>query len=117
MNKWRLTVSASIIGLGARGVLIDRLPGEYRVNYRGGAETTARYAETLAEAIETGAQMAAERPEPPLPKTYARPGITKRAFVRRHNRQWGARFHRQKAKEQADAQRRALESLSFPKDL
>ena len=116
MDKWRLTVSASITALGARGVLIDRLPGEYRVNYRGGAEKTARYAETLAEAIETGSQMAAERPEPP-PKTYAPRGITKRAFVRRHNRQWGARFHKQKAKEHADAQRRAIESLSFPKNL
>jgi predicted DNA-binding transcriptional regulator YafY len=115
MDKRALNVSASIAALGVLGVVIETLPGEYRVNYREGKAETAQFTEDLAEAIETGARMVAERPEPP-PKTYARRGITKRAFVRRHNRQWRAKFHRQKAKEYADAQRRALASRSFPED-
>jgi hypothetical protein len=40
------------------------LPGEYRVNFRNGAESTARIAETLAEALELGRSMAADAPAP-----------------------------------------------------
>ena len=116
MDKQPLNLSASITALGVLGVLIERRPAEYRVNYRGGREASARYADTLADAIAEGARMAAERPTSP-PPIYRPRGITKRAYVRRHNRQWGARFHREKAKERADAQRRALESVSFREDL
>ena len=60
------------------GITLTSLPGEYRVNFHNGAEATARMAETL----QLGRSMAAERPAPPAggkrrrrprrmtPKTY-----------------------------------------------
>jgi hypothetical protein len=98
--------------LAAFGVLIERRPGEFRVNYRGGKETTARYADSFAEAVAAGFQMAAERPEPPTPTARPR-RASRRAFVRRHNRRWGARQHVRAAKEHAKAERRAFATLSF----
>ena len=114
MDKPALNYSPSISALAVLGVLIERRPAEYRVNYRGGAESSARYADALAEAIALRRRDGRRAPgdaQPIIPR-----GITKRAFVRRHNRKWGARFHREKAKARAAAERRALETLSFRED-
>jgi len=43
------------------GLSISRLPGEYRVNFRNGAESTARTLETLDQALAAGRAMTAER--------------------------------------------------------
>ena len=45
------------------GITLNRLPGEYRVNFHNGAELTAQTAETIAEALDLGRAMAAERAE------------------------------------------------------
>jgi len=42
------------------GITLTSLPGEYRVNFRNGADATARTAETVDEALEAGRGMAAE---------------------------------------------------------
>jgi hypothetical protein len=49
--------------LRALGITLARLPGEYRVNFRNGAESTARTVETLDQALAAGRAMAAERAE------------------------------------------------------
>jgi hypothetical protein len=43
------------------GITLARLPGEYRVNFRGGAEATAFCTDTLDDALALGKAMAAER--------------------------------------------------------
>jgi len=102
--------------LAAFGVLIETRPGEFRVNYRGGKDSTARYADTFAEAVAAGFQMAAERPEPSKPTARPR-RASRRALVRRHNHIWGARLYVRKAKERAKAERSAFATLSFnPED-
>jgi hypothetical protein len=53
------------IELRALGITIARLPGEYRVNYRNGAEATARTVETLDEALAIGRELAAGAPAAP----------------------------------------------------
>jgi hypothetical protein len=50
--------------LRAIGITIARLPGEYRVNYRNGADATARIAETVDEALTIGRELAASAPAP-----------------------------------------------------
>ena len=45
------------------GLDLARLPGEYRVNFHNGAESTAQTAETVDEALDLGRAMAAERAE------------------------------------------------------
>lgn len=112
MDRQSLNLSASIIALSALGIEIEQHPGEYRVSYTRGGDQTARFADSLAEAVKLGGDMAAERPESPRPAPRQR-RTTRRAMIRRHNRAWGARVQRQKAKERADAERRALISLSF----
>jgi hypothetical protein len=47
------------------GITLANLPGEYRVNYRNGADATARMAETLDEALALGRQLAADAPGRP----------------------------------------------------
>jgi hypothetical protein len=49
--------------LRALGITLARFPGEYRVNFRHGAESTARTVETLDQALAAGRAMAAERAE------------------------------------------------------
>ena len=56
--------AAELRGLG---ITLARLPGEYAVNYRNGAESTARAVETLEEALELGRAMAADAPAPAGP--------------------------------------------------
>jgi hypothetical protein len=59
------------------GITLARLPGEYRINYRNGADATARMVETLDEALEVGRAMAAVK---------ANQATTKRLRRRRRRR-------------------------------
>jgi hypothetical protein len=73
--------------LRALGITLARLPGEYRINFRNGADATARMAETLDEALELGRGMAADAPAPAGPahgKRRRRPRrMTPKAYNRR----------------------------------
>ena len=89
------------------GIALTRLPGEYRVNFRGGSDATARTLETLAEALEAGRAMAAERAEAnPTgrgPRRYRRPRrMTPKAYNKRlrmaHLRKLRARARRHQNK-------------------
>ena len=51
----------AVAELRACGVPLDSLPGEYRVNYRGGKPETAYFTDDLADAIEHGHAMATAR--------------------------------------------------------
>ena len=51
--------------LRALGITLTRLPGEYRINFRTGADATAHMVETLDQALELGRTMAAEAPPGP----------------------------------------------------
>jgi hypothetical protein len=53
--------------LRALGIVMTRLPGEYRVNFRTGTDATARTVETLDQALELGRTTAADAPAPPSP--------------------------------------------------
>lgn len=46
--------------LRALGIILTRLPGEYRVNFWHGRDATAHTVETLDEALELGHAMAAD---------------------------------------------------------
>lgn len=48
--------------LARLGIVLTRRPGEYGVNFRSGAESTAQIAGTLDQALEIGRRMAADRP-------------------------------------------------------
>jgi hypothetical protein len=112
MDKDRLKLTAAISALSRFGVVVERLPGEYRINYRNGAQETAQFAESLAEAVERGGAMAAERPLQPTPAPRARP-VSRKAIIRRHNRQWAARRRKQGERAKEAAQAELLASLSF----
>jgi hypothetical protein len=85
--------------LRALGIVMTRLPGEYRVNYRTGTDATARTVETLDQALELGRTMAAEAPAPPSPAHGKRgrrplrmtPKAVRRRMIRAHNRRMRAR--------------------------
>jgi hypothetical protein len=86
--------------LRALGITLARLPGEYRVNIRNGADTTARTAETLDEALELGRSMAAAAPAAVVRAAAAfhrrrgrrmTPKAIRRRMIRAHNRRAWAR--------------------------
>jgi hypothetical protein len=85
--------------LRALGVTLARLPGEYCVNFRAGAESTARMVETLDEALTLGRSMAADAPAPAGPAHGTRrrrplrmtPKAIRRRMIRAHNRRAWAR--------------------------
>ena len=84
--------------LRALGVVLTRLPGEYRVNYRNGGDGTARLAEDLEQALEFGRALAADAPATavhrgrrPLRMT---PKAVRRRMIRQHNRRLRARMLR-----------------------
>ena len=89
--------------LRALGITLARLPGEYRVNFRTGAESTARMAETLDEALALGRAMAADAPAPagPAQRTRRRRPLRmtakaqRRRMIRQHNRRMRARALKQ----------------------
>jgi hypothetical protein len=87
--------------LRALGLALQRIPGEYRVNFRDGSEKTARFAEDLGEALEIGREMADEaaanrvtatRPTRRRPwRKRMTSKARRRRFIRAHNRRVRAR--------------------------
>ena len=70
------------------GLDLTRLPGEYRVNFHNGAESTAQIAETVDAALDLGRIMAAERaaaaPHSAGPRRRRRPRrMTPKAYNKR----------------------------------
>jgi len=70
------------------GISLARLPGEYRVNFRGGTEATAFCTDSIEDALALGRAMAAERPATVSPgagpKRYRRPRrMTPKAYNKR----------------------------------
>lgn len=85
--------------LRALGIVLTRLPGEYRVNYRNGGDGTARLAEDLEQAVELGRALAADAPAPaarrgrrPLRMT---PKAVRRRKIKAHNYRLRARALKQ----------------------
>jgi hypothetical protein len=81
--------------LRALGIVLTRLPGEYRVNYRNGGDGTARLAEDLELAVELGRALADAAPAPtvrggrrPLRMT---PKAVRRRKIKAHNYRLRAR--------------------------
>ena len=73
------------------GVRIESRPGEYWLSYRQNPRREGRLAETLAEALEIGRQMAGEAPcePPPLGPTGRR--RSRKGTMYRHNARIAAR--------------------------
>lgn len=69
------------------GLDLTRLPGEYRVNFHNGAESTAQIAETVDAALDLGRIMAAERaaaaPHSAGPRRRRRRRMTPKAYNKR----------------------------------
>jgi hypothetical protein len=89
----------AVVGELARlGITLTWLPGEYFVNFRNGAESTARAVETLAEALTAGRALAAERAAAPPngegPRRRRRLRMTPKAI---RGRRPGARSSRSSA--------------------
>jgi hypothetical protein len=86
--------------LRALGIVLTRLPGEYRVNYRNGGDGAARLAENLDQAVELGRALAAAAPATPVRKGRRRrplrmtPKAVRRRIIRQHNRRLRARMLR-----------------------
>lgn len=53
----KATVAQVKVMLRARGIVLSKKDGEYRVNFRGGREGTAYYTDDLADALSTGQAM------------------------------------------------------------
>jgi len=81
------------------------LPGEYRVNFRNGADKTARFADDLNQALEIGREMAAEAAtirvtakRPPRRRRWRKrmtPKGRRRRLIKQHNRRRWARRSRE----------------------
>jgi hypothetical protein len=95
-----LTLAAVSAELRRLGVAIRSAPGEYRVNYRGGQETTSYHTDDLADALATGRAMA-ENPPPPAPLPLGPVGRrnTRRAQMINHNRRLAERRRAQATRE------------------
>jgi hypothetical protein len=100
--------------LHALSLTIQRLPGEYRVNFRNGGDGTARFADDLDQAAELGRVMAAEKAaEQPTVKKPSRrlwrrkrmtPKARRRRFILGHNRRLRARaLRKRRGKRQTSA--------------
>jgi len=93
------------VALAALGITIAARPGEYSINYRGGAESTARYADDLIEALALGRALALVRPAsgqvdaPPSPHRRRlkkmTPKAVRRRLIRAHNRRLRSRAGRE----------------------
>lgn len=84
--------------LRALGLVLQKAPGQYRVNFRQGTETTEYLTDDLETALAQGRKMAAQPPppaEPPLGPTG--PRRSNRGKMYRHNRKIAARRRRQQS--------------------
>jgi hypothetical protein len=87
------------------GIDLTRLPGEYRINFHNGSESTAQIVETIEAALELGREMAAEgaaaAPNSAGPRRRRRRRMTPKAYNKRlrlaHTRKLRARARRQSA--------------------
>jgi hypothetical protein len=86
-----LTVEQVKKELRPLGLTLQVLPGEYRVNFRGGAEATAYYTDDLDDARRTGVAMADHKPPelPPIGPCGRR--RTRKGMMYRHNQKIAAR--------------------------
>jgi hypothetical protein len=99
--------------LRALGITLARLPGEYRVNFRNGADATALTVETLDEALALGHSMAADAPAPANPAHGRRrrrplrmtPKAIRRRMIRQHNLRMRSRVLRQQQDTASQADR------------
>lgn len=88
------------------GLTLQRLPGEYRVNFRDGGDDAARFADDLDQALELGRAMAAEKvaagtttKKPARRRRWRKqmtPKARRRRFIRAHNRRVRARLRRRR---------------------
>ncbi len=108
MNTLPLSFDIASAELRSLGLTLQRLPGEYRVNFRNGGDGTARFADDLDQALELGRAMAAEKAaEQPTTKKPPRrrwrrkrmtPKARRRRFILGHNRRLRARAMRKRGK-------------------
>jgi|SRR5665213_1114706 len=94
------------VELRTLGLTLQRLPGEYRVNFRNGGDKTARFADDLDQALELGRAMAAEKAaeqpatnKPPRRRWRRKrmtPKARRRRFILGHNRRLRARTLRKR---------------------
>jgi hypothetical protein len=78
--------------LKALGLVLQQLPGQYRVSFRNGGAATATTTDDLQSAIMWGREMAANLPKPKEPPLGPMgPRATRRGFMYRHNRKIAAR--------------------------
>ena len=92
--------------LRALGITLQRLPGEYRVNFRNGGNATARMADDLDQALELGRVMAADkaadqattekRPRRRWRRKRMTPKARRRRFILGHNRRLRAQAQRKR---------------------
>ena len=107
MSETPLTFVTVAAELRALGITLESRPGEYRVNFQNGSESTACYTEDLEDALTAGHAMAATAPvdkadqktpnatgkrrRPPRRMT---PKAHRRRMIRQHNRRMRARTNR-----------------------
>jgi len=104
MSPILLSFDIVVTELRALGVTLQRLPGEYRVNFRNGADSTARFADDLEQALELGRVMVGEKAadsttakKPPRRRWRRKrmtPKARRRRFILGHNRRLRARAMR-----------------------
>lgn len=79
----RLTIASVKAQLHPYGVSLSRTEhDEYRVNFKGGAESTAYYTTTLSDALGTGIYMAERRAGRKNPRRYSRIKTGRRRYRR-----------------------------------
>ena len=82
--------------LKALGLVLQKAPGQYRVNFRNGTEATEYLTDDLESALAKGREMAAQPPPPPAPPLGPTgPRSSRRGVMYRHNRKIAARRRRQ----------------------
>jgi hypothetical protein len=107
MGETPLRFEMAAAELRTLGITLESLPGEYRVNFRNGAERTAYSTEDLQDALAAGRAMAAtaeqtsqETPSGPgktrRPRRRMTPKAQRRRMIRQHNRRMRARAMRMK---------------------
>ncbi|MBV9826040.1 MAG: hypothetical protein JO001_10220 [Alphaproteobacteria bacterium] len=81
----------AVAALARLGIMLQRQPGEYSINYRNGSDAMAERTDALDQAIEIGRSMAAARkPLKPAARRRYRPRTPKaynRWLRKKHNRQ------------------------------
>ena len=111
MSNRRLTLPAVRDELSRFGVWLENRPGEYVVYLKEKRPEHGRTAESLAEALALGLDLALTRTAPEPPRAFKR--ITKRQFIRRHNLRRAKLLRRQAATDAAGIAARAAALADF----